>query len=178
MLRAQSDGILTTSNTVKEDNPMLDCRLNGLEKYSPLKIIVDRRLELKKKYSIFRNSINTKVIVYHNSTDQTKIKSYPKNANLVYIKDKKNFLNLMLIDLANRKIKNLLIESGTTFGSEMIKAKLIDQIAFFRSNKIIGNDGMPFVKDLNVKKISNCLNMKLIDFKMFDNDVYELRRFC
>ena len=84
----------------------------------------------------------------------------------------------MLIDLANRKIKNLLIESGTTFGSEMIKAKLIDQIAFFRSNKIIGNDGMPFVKDLNVKKISNCLNMKLIDFKMFDNDVYELRRFC
>ena len=43
----------------------------------------------------------------------------------------------MLNDLANRKIKNLLIESGATFCSEMIKANLVDEIAFFRSDKII-----------------------------------------
>ena len=42
MIRAQSDGILTTSSTIVEDNSKLTCRLNGLEKYSPLKIIVDR----------------------------------------------------------------------------------------------------------------------------------------
>ena len=86
-------------------------------------------------------------------------------------------MKLILNDLANRKIKNLLIESGTTFCSEMIKANLVDQIAFFRSNKIIGNDGLPFVNDLNLKKISDSINIKVIDYKFFDDDVYELRRF-
>ena len=106
-----------------------------------------------------------------------KIINYPKNLELVYINNDKNFLELMLNDLANKKIKNLLIESGTTFCSEMIKANLVDQIAFFRSNKIIGNDGLPFVNNLSLNKISDSLSMKLIDFKFFDDDIYELRRF-
>ena len=83
---------------------------------------------------------------------QTKIQNYPKNTDLIYINNDKKFLELILNDLANRKIKNLLIESGTTFCSEMIKANLVDQIAFFRSDKIIGNDGLPFVNNLSLKK--------------------------
>ena len=59
----------------------------------------------------------------------------------------------------------------------MIKANLVDQIAFFRSDKIIGNDGLPFVNDLNLEKISDCMNIKVIDLKFFDNDIYELRRY-
>ena len=59
----------------------------------------------------------------------------------------------------------------------MIKANLVDQIAFFRSDKIIGNDGLSFVNDLNLKQISDCINMRVIDIKFFNNDIYELRRF-
>ena len=177
MIRAQSDGVLTTNSTIAEDDSMLTCRLNGLEKYSPLKIIVDRGLKLNENYSIFKNTKKGNLIIYHCSNDKIKIKKYPKNTDLVYVNNKKNFLKLILKDLANRKIKNLLIESGTVFCSEMIKANLVDQIAFFRSNKIIGNDGLPFVNNLSLKKISDSINMKVIDIRFFDNDIYELRRF-
>ena len=177
MLRAQSDAILTTNSTIKEDNSKLTCRLNGLEVYSPLKIIIDRELKLNSNYLIFKNTQKENLLIYHCSKNQNKIKNYPKNTDLVYIDDKTFFLNLILKDLARRKIKNLLIESGTTFSSEMMKANLVDQIAFFRSDKIFGNDGLPFVNNLNLKKISNSINMKVIDYKFFDNDVYELRRF-
>ena len=177
MLRASSDGVLTTNATIMEDNSKLTCRLNGLERYSPLKIIVDRELKLDRNYSIFKKTKNKDLMIYHSSTDQVKIQNYPKNTNLVYIKNKNNFLKIMLNDLANRKVKNLLIESGTTFCSEMIKAKLVDQIAFFRSDKIVGNDGLPFINNLNLKNISNSINIKIIDLKFFDKDIYELRRF-
>ena len=176
MLRAQSDGILTTNSTIKEDNSKMTCRLNGLEKFSPLKIIVDRGLKLNDHYAIFKNSKKENLIVYHNTNDQKKIKNYSKNADLIYIKNKKNFLKLILNDLANRKIKNLLIESGTIFSTEIIKANLVDQIAFFRSNKIIGNDGLPFINSLNLKSVSDSINTKVINFKVFDNDIFELRR--
>ena len=177
MLRAQSDAILTTNSTVKVDDSKLTCRLNGLEKYSPLKIIVDRVLKLNSNYAIFKNSKKENLIVYHNTNIESKIKNYSKNADLVYIKNNKNFLKLILNDLANRKIKHLLIESGTKFCTEMIKANLVDQIAFFRSDTIIGNDGLPFVDNLNLEKMSDCMNMRVIDFKIFDNDIYELRRY-
>ncbi len=177
LMRAQSDAILTTNSTIVEDDSKLTCRLNGLEKYSPLKIIIDRGLKLNGNFSIFKNAKKNNLIIYHSSNDKSKIKNYPKNLDLVYFNSKKNFLELILNDLANRKVKNLLIESGTTFCSEMIKANLVDQIAFFRSNKIIGNDGLPFVNNLSLKKISDSINMKVIDIKFFDNDIYELRRF-
>ena len=177
MLRAQSDAILTTNSTIKEDNPKLTCRLSGLEKYSPLKIIIDRELKLNSNYSIFKNTKKENLLIYHCSDNQSKIKNYPKNTELVYINNKNLFLKLILKDLASRKIKNLLIESGATFCSKIIKANLVDQIAFFRSSKIIGNDGLPFVNNLNLKKISDSMNVKVIDYKFFDDDVYELRRF-
>ena len=65
MIRANSDGILTTNSTIKADNSKLTCRLNGLEKYSPLKIIVDRGLKLNEKYSIFKNSNKENLLIYH-----------------------------------------------------------------------------------------------------------------
>ena len=175
MLRAQSDGILTTNSTIKEDNSKMTCRLNGLEKFSPLKIIVDRGLKLNNHYAIFKNSKKENLIVYHNTNDQKKIKNYSKNADLIYIKNKKNFLKLILNDLANRKIKNLLIESGTIFSTEMIKANLVDQIAFLDLIKLL-DDGLPFINSLNLKSISDSINTKVINFKVFDNDIYELRR--
>ena len=52
-----------------------------------------------------------------------------------------------------------------------------DQIAFFRSDKLIGNDGLSFVNSLDLKKISDTMNLKLIESKKFKNDIFELRRF-
>ena len=60
----------------------LTCRLNGLEKYSPLKIIVDRGLKLNENYSIFKNAKKENLIIYHCSNDKSKIKKYPKNIDL------------------------------------------------------------------------------------------------
>ena len=84
MIRAQSDGVLTSNSTIIKDDSRLTCRLNGLEKYSPLKIIVDRGLKLNENFSIFKNAKKENLIVYHSSNDKSKIKKYPKNADLVY----------------------------------------------------------------------------------------------
>ena len=78
MLRAHSDGILTTNSTIKEDDSKLTCRLNGLEKYSPLKIIVDRKLKLNSSYSIFKNAKKENLIIYHCSKNKLKYKTILK----------------------------------------------------------------------------------------------------
>ena len=42
LLRYENHGIMSSYKTVNNDNPKLTCRLNGLEKFSPIKIVIDK----------------------------------------------------------------------------------------------------------------------------------------
>jgi len=46
-LRYKNDSIMISSKTLNIDNPKLNCRLNGYEKFSPKRIILDKNLEIK-----------------------------------------------------------------------------------------------------------------------------------
>jgi len=62
LIRSKYDCILSTSKTINDDNPLLDCRIEGLEKKSPTVIIVDRFFKIKKNLKIFKN-INRKIYI-------------------------------------------------------------------------------------------------------------------
>ena len=53
---------------------------------------------------------------------------------------------------------------------------LIDELIIFRSSKIIGNDGIPFVKSLGIQNINELINYKLISIRTFEDDVLEVRK--
>jgi len=46
-LRYKNDSIMISSKTLNIDNPKLNCRLKGLEKFSPRRIILDKNLKIK-----------------------------------------------------------------------------------------------------------------------------------
>ena len=48
-LRGKYDAIITGINTVLSDNPLLNCRLPGMEKFSPIRIILETFLSMVKK---------------------------------------------------------------------------------------------------------------------------------
>ena len=53
---------------------------------------------------------------------------------------------------------------------------LIDKLLIFRSGKIIGNDGLPMIDNLNIYSMNNVENYKLSYLRTFDNDVLEIRK--
>ena len=73
LLRYKNDSILISSKTLNKDNPRLDCRINGLSKFSPTRVILDRCLSIKKNSHIYLTSVNKNTVIFYNVGKQEKI---------------------------------------------------------------------------------------------------------
>ena len=176
-LRAQNDAILTSSSTIISDNPLLNCRLDGMANRSPDIVILDRYLKINKNYKIFQNNFKNKMYIY--SIDDSYNVSYESKKLSTTIVDKnlnnKDYFNFIFSDLASKGINNLLIEVGAKLSTILLSLNLIDNLIIYRSGKIIGNDGLPFINDLNNNCIEKLNNHKISFVRTLDDDVLEIR---
>ena len=134
-----------------EDNPLLDCRLSGLNEYSPIKVIIDKNLKVKKNANIFKSK-NTKIIIIYNSGDKKKIKFLKsKKAKLINIKLQKNGefdLKKIMSILYQNNIRFLLVEGGNHLTKEMLDKNLFNEFYLIKTDNKLRQSGK-----LNIKKI-------------------------
>ena len=114
-LRYKNDAIMISSKTLNIDNPKLNCRLKGFEKFSPRRIILDRNLEMKINSYIFKSTKKNNTIIFHNSSNKKNQDFKKKGITLIKSKldNKKLFdLKIILKKLYTLGTRNLLVEGG------------------------------------------------------------------
>ena len=137
-LRYKNDMLMISSKTLKKDNPKLNCRLEGLNKFSPKRIILDRNLETKKNSYIFKTANkNNTIIFYHNA--KTKVKSMFKKKGITLIKGKLNKdrfdIKLILKKLYVLGCRNLLVEGGNDLSKQIVEKKLFNEFYLYKCTK-------------------------------------------
>ena len=169
-LRSLNECMIVGTDTIKKDNPALDCRLNGLRNTSPDIFILDRKLILKKNLNIFGNK-NRKVYVFYSDKIKKKILNL-KNIKYIKIKEVNNSLDIQTIikKISNLGYTRILVEGGAKLSASLLSKDLIDEINWFRASKIMGNNGINAISDLNIEKIDHLKKFKLIKSKIIDND--------
>ena len=140
-LRFKNDGLMISSSTLNIDNPKLNCRLIGYEKFSPKRIILDKNLDIDMNTYIFKTAKNNNTIIFHHSSNNSKIRILKKKG-IILIKSKLNikkkfYIKIILKKLFSLGIRNLLVEGGDKITKNMLKNKLIDQFYMFKSSKIL-----------------------------------------
>ena len=157
LLRYKNHGILTSYKTINKDNPKLTCRLNGLERYSPKKIIIDKDLKIKISSNIIKNSKKSNTIIFHNSKNLKKINILKKKGlNLILFNtEDDNYFNLkkLLKKIYLLGINNLLVECGKDLTQKMILNNLFNEFYLFKGNKYLTGKGKKSV--LNIKNSVN-----------------------
>ena len=140
-MRYKNDFILISSKTLNIDNPKLNCRLKGYEKFSPKRIILDKNLEINLSSYISRSVKKKNTIIFYNSSNYQKIKILKKKG-FILIKSQLNSNKLFDLKMILKKsfalgVRNLLIEGGDKVTKNLIKNKLIDIFYLFQSPKIL-----------------------------------------
>ena len=179
LLRSSHDCILTTSNTIISDNPILTCRISGLSHKSPSRIILDNKLRVPVNSKVINGSLNHRTIIFFNQINKRKIKLFKKRGVETYkiSKDENGNLDLkeVLLKAKDLGFHRILIESGMTLISNILINNLADDLKLFISNKNLGNNGESNIKKkikffLKKKKKSkervNLFGDKLINYKI------------
>lgn len=117
LLRSQYDVILTGIGTVLADDPLLTCRLAGLEQRSPVRVVLDRNKRIPKNAKLLTDDHETWVMG-HNELQET------------------------IAELTKRGITSILVEAGAKLTTAFLESKLVDKVYWFRAPITIGEGGI------------------------------------
>ena len=171
MLRYQNDSLMITYKTLNKDNPKLNCRLKGFEKFSPKRIILDNKLNSKINSYIIKSSNNKNTLIFYNKADKSKISKF-KRKSIILIKskvDRDNRFDIreILKKLYNFGCRNLLIEGGNDLTNSLIKNKIFNKFYLFKSPKNLSKSseylkfsGLNTLNQKYQKKINLNLNLR------------------
>jgi diaminohydroxyphosphoribosylaminopyrimidine deaminase/5-amino-6-(5-phosphoribosylamino)uracil reductase len=154
LLRYKNDSLMISYKTLNKDNPKLNCRLKGLNNFSPKRIILDNNLEIKTNSYIFKTAVKNNTIIFYKNADKSKISILKKKgiqlvkSNLT--KDKYFDLKLILKKLYNLGCRNLLVEGGNDLSSSFLKNRLFNEFYLFKSSKNLSK--LATYKDFNCFK--------------------------
>ena len=138
-LRYKNDSILISYKTLNKDNPKLNCRLKGLEKFSPKRIILDNKLKTNTNSYLFKTANKENTIFFYNEAIKSKILEFKKNKITVLksnIDNNKRFNpSIILKKLYTLGCRNVLVEGGDELTKNFVSNKIFNQFFLFKGSK-------------------------------------------
>ncbi|APG90591.1 bifunctional diaminohydroxyphosphoribosylaminopyrimidine deaminase/5-amino-6-(5-phosphoribosylamino)uracil reductase RibD [Sinorhizobium americanum] len=140
VLRAETDAILVGVGTASADDPELTVRLPGLEERSPVRIVLDRRLDLPMNSKLVRSARDVPLIVVAGEGDYAARRAALEAAGVEVLNA--DTVSDLLTALASRGISSLLVEGGARAARQFLDADLVDRILLYSGPSTLGEDGI------------------------------------
>jgi diaminohydroxyphosphoribosylaminopyrimidine deaminase / 5-amino-6-(5-phosphoribosylamino)uracil reductase len=146
LMRAQSDAIMIGIGTALADDPLLTCRLPGMEKYSPVRIVLDSALRLPPESRPAQTARQVPVWVIAGLDAPRAAEEALRAQGVEVIRSQAGDGRLDLLAvvqvLAARGITRLMAEGGPSLAAALLSADLVDEAHLFNSPTVVGPDGI------------------------------------
>ncbi len=130
--RARHDAILVGSRTALFDDPNLDCRLPGLEGRSPIRIVLDEKLQLTKNAIVIKTAFKTPTIIVSPATTSLEYRQMLAQNGVQHqaceMDNGRIALPELMDDLAAKGIQSIMVEGGAGIAKSFINENLVDEI--------------------------------------------------
>ena len=182
LLRAQCDAVMVGIGTVLADDPLLTCRLPGMEARSPVRVVLDSALRLPGTSKLVHSARQTPLWVMTSDLAEAPaaMKLGAAGAQVLRVPATATppglDLPAVLHALSNKGITRLMVEGGSRVASSLVAAGLIDEVWLLRGRDAIGADGIPALDALPLSAVTGSPAFKPRASEALDNDtltIYE-----
>jgi diaminohydroxyphosphoribosylaminopyrimidine deaminase/5-amino-6-(5-phosphoribosylamino)uracil reductase len=180
LLRAQCDAVLIGIGTARADDPLLTCRLPGMVKRSPARVVLDRALRLAGDGKLVHSAREVPLWVMTSDTAEAPAaaKLGAAGAQILRVKTGANGLDLpdVLRVLSGKGITRLMVEGGAKVAASFLEAGLVDEVWLLRGPDVIGADGVAALGALPLGSITQSSSFRVRASESLDHDtltIYE-----
>jgi diaminohydroxyphosphoribosylaminopyrimidine deaminase / 5-amino-6-(5-phosphoribosylamino)uracil reductase len=182
LLRAQCDAILVGIGTVLSDDPLLTCRLPGMEARSPVRVALDRNLRIPGTSRLVHSARQTPLWVMTSNLAEAPaaMKLGAAGAQVMRVASTAAppglDLAAVLHVLAEKGITRLLVEGGARVASSLVAAGLVDEVWLLRGVEAIGAGGVDALDGLPLTAVTESPAYKIRASETLQSDtltIYE-----
>jgi diaminohydroxyphosphoribosylaminopyrimidine deaminase / 5-amino-6-(5-phosphoribosylamino)uracil reductase len=165
--RAMNDAVLVGIGTALADNPLLTCRLPGMQKHSPVRVVLDSKLRLPPEHALVATARETPLWVIAAPDASVDREKALQEAGVEVLRSGKGEGGLdvkkALQVLGEKGITRLLVEPGPIVAASFLKAELIDEAVVIRSPAVLGADAIDAIEGLSLKSLTDSLKFRIAE---------------
>jgi diaminohydroxyphosphoribosylaminopyrimidine deaminase / 5-amino-6-(5-phosphoribosylamino)uracil reductase len=175
-LRAANDAIMVGTGTVLADDPQLTCRLPGLGRRSPVRVVLDRHLRIPPDAHIIAEARQVPTWVFTlRSADPARPAAFlARGVTLIEAgPDADGLIDLKaaLSALGQRGVTRLLVEGGARLVASLLRCRLVDRLVWMHAPLLIGGDGIPAVDPFGVAALADAPRFERVAMERVGDDV-------
>jgi diaminohydroxyphosphoribosylaminopyrimidine deaminase / 5-amino-6-(5-phosphoribosylamino)uracil reductase len=180
-LRATHDAILVGANTVDADDPDLTCRLPGLDRYSPVRIVVDSKARLSpgSKLAASARDVPVWLVCTPQAPSAAREALQAKGVEILEVAATpvgRVDIAAAATALGSRGLTSVLVEGGGTIAAAFLTAGLVDRLSVYRGGLLMGADSRSAVGQLGLDGLDFAPRFSLVSTRAVGGDTLETWR--
>ena len=158
-MRGQHDAMLVGVGTVLSDDPDMTCRIPGYTPRQPVRVVMDTHLRTPLTSRLVATATQTPVWILHGpGADPDRIAAMteagvrcmevaPGSAGVDPV--------AALAALGEAGLTRVLAEGGASIAAALLRAGLVDRLAWFQAPAVLGGDGLPAVQAMGIDALAD-----------------------
>ncbi len=172
-LRAGHDAVLIGIGTALADDPMLTCRLPGIERQA-VRIVLDSQARLPAESRLVRTAAEHPVLQFTatEAPNATPVRRFAGPADNAGRPD----LHAVAATLGAEGLNDVLVEGGGQVAASLMRADLADRLYWFRAGAVLGGDARPAVGSLGLDRLADANRWQVQSREPCGDDLLEIWR--
>lgn len=187
-LRGRNDAVLVGVGTVIADDPHLTCRIDGFKTVPLVRVIADSHLRTPLSAHLVATATVAPVWILTRPDCDPARRADMQNAGVTLIDVEAPGIDVeggpigvdlavALRALAQRGITRLLAEGGAALAAGLLRADLVDRLAWFHAPAVMGGDGWPAAQAWGASTLADMRHFQRTATRPLGDDVLtEFRR--